>query len=60
MDKKCPKCEEKKIQKWGKKRGKQNYKCKECGHSFVSKNRRKMSQKKALIYTNGTQTENKH
>lgn len=47
MNKKCPKCEEKTVQKWGKKYGLQNYKCKNCKHSFTSKKRNQMSQKKA-------------
>ena len=46
MNKKCPKCEEKTVQKWGKKRGLQNYKCKNCKYSFTSKKRNKSQQKK--------------
>lgn len=60
MIKKCPKCEGEKVKKNGKKRGKQNYKCMICNHSFLSKKRIKMSQKKVLICINGMQIENKH
>ena len=39
--KKCPKCFNSCIQKWGYKNGKQNYKCKNCGHSFQNKSRKR-------------------
>lgn len=35
MELNCPKCGANHIIKNGKKRGKQNYKCKECGRQFV-------------------------
>ena len=59
MNKKCPKCEEKSIQKWGKKRGKQNYKCTKCKYSFVNKSR-KTEEKKEKIYIENIQNNDKH
>ncbi len=41
--KKCQKCQSKSIQKWGQKRGRQNYKCKDCKHSFQNRRRTKKS-----------------
>ena len=32
----CPECESNKIQKNGKKRGKQNYLCVQCGRQFIT------------------------
>jgi len=37
--KKCPKCASYRVQKWGNKRGRQNYKCPKCDHSFQNKKR---------------------
>ncbi len=37
--KKCPKCAYYRAQKWGLKRGRQNYKCTNCKHSFQNKRR---------------------
>ncbi len=39
--KKCPKCSSYRVHKYGLKRGKQNYKCQNCKHSFQNNNRAK-------------------
>ncbi len=59
MNKKCPKCKEKNVQKWGKKNGKQNYKCKICKYSFLNKSR-KTDQKKVKNYIDNILVKDKH
>lgn len=59
MNKKCPKCGEKKVQKWGKKLGRQNYKCNGCRYSFLNKKRNK-GEKKEKNSTSYMQGEDIH
>ena len=48
--KKCPKCNCYHVRKWGIKRGKQNYKCKLCKHSFQNRNRTLRSHNISDVY----------
>src|SRR4030065_1549591 len=48
----CKYCGSEKIRKWGKVKGKQVYKCKDCGHRFYENARfAKMKADKSLIVT---------